>query len=185
MRRESRRFLPAALAVVLTVMAAFPLLAQRPQTREGFWIGFGFGYGGLDLTCDGCEIDRESSISGYLKLGGTLSDRLLIGGQTLGWTKEEDGITVRQGSLTGNLWWYPSATGGFWLTGGAGLAVIDADAGIGGSDSENGFAALAGLGYDIRVGRNISIVPSATWQFGFYDDFNANVIQLALGITFH
>ena len=183
--RSPLRTVPAVLSLLLTLAIAVPGSAQRAQTREGFWIGFGFGYGGLDITCELCEVDRESGLSGYLKLGGTLNPGLLIGGQTLGWTKEEGGITVTQGSLTGNLWWYPSSSGGFWLTGGAGLAVIDADAGIGGSDNETGFAALAGLGYDIRVGRNISIVPSATWQFGFYDDFGANVLQLALGITFH
>ncbi len=185
MHRTLKGIATGVAATLLVAALASPLAAQRAQTREGFFIGLGLGYGSMDVTCDLCEFDRESGMSGYLKMGGTLNDRLLIGGQTLGWTKSEDGITLTEGSLTGNVWWYPSATGGFWVTGGAGLGYINADAGVGGSDSETGFAALAGLGYDIRVGRNISIVPSATWQVGFYDDFGANVLQLALGITFH
>lgn len=172
----------AGAAICMTVSSAN---AQREQTRQGFFIGGGLGYGGLDLTCEGCEVDRESSVSGYLKLGGALSQNLLIGGQTNGWYKKEEGVTVTQGSLSANVWWYPSATGGFWVTGGAGFARMDADAGIGGSDNESGFSALGGLGYDLRVGKNISIVPSATWQFAFYDNFNSNLLQLALGITFH
>ncbi len=173
--------------ILLLACLVFPLSlhAQRAQTREGFWIGFGFGYGGLDITCDGCDVSRESSISGYLKMGGTLSPGLLIGGQTFGWYKEESGVKVTEGSLTANVWFYPNPAGGFWLTGGAGLASLSADAGIGGSDTETGFAVLAGLGYDLRVGRNLSLVPSATWQFGNFDGGGANVLQVALGITFH
>jgi hypothetical protein len=184
MRHLLRRF-PAVLPLLLVFAVATPGSAQKPQTREGFWIGFGFGYGGLDITCDGCEVDRESGVSGYLKLGGSLSQNVLLGVQTLGWYKDIEGVDFSQGSLTGNIWWYPSATGGFWLTGGAGLSRLEVDAGPLGSESESGFAALGGLGYDIRVGRNISIVPSGTWQFGFYDGGGANVLQLALGITFH
>jgi hypothetical protein len=47
----------------------------RPQTREGFWIGGGLGYGSLgieDLT------DREDGLSGNLTLGGTVSPRFLL-----------------------------------------------------------------------------------------------------------
>ena len=118
-------------------------------------------------------------------MGGTLSPGLLIGGQTFGWYKEESGVKVTEGSLTANVWFYPNPAGGFWLTGGAGLASLSADAGIGGSDTETGFAVLAGLGYDLRVGRNLSLVPSATWQFANFDGGGANVLQVALGITFH
>ena len=50
---------------------------------------------------------------------------------------------------------------------------------------ETGFAVLAGLGYDLRVGRNLSLVPSATWQFANFEGGGANVLQVALGITFH
>src|SRR5438094_10350902 len=54
--------------VGLACLAATTAWAQHPQTRQGFWIGFGFGYGSLGLSCDGCNsIDREGGVSGYVK----------------------------------------------------------------------------------------------------------------------
>src|SRR5438552_13519881 len=37
--------------------------AQYPQRREGFWIGFGLGYGTANVTCDTCVSgsDRKST----------------------------------------------------------------------------------------------------------------------------
>lgn len=58
MRHLSRRLaVMTALALVLVSTAS----AQgRPQTREGFWIGFGLGYGSLGFDCSGCGTDRGS-----------------------------------------------------------------------------------------------------------------------------
>lgn len=50
-----------ALATVLLLLGTTALSAQRPQTRKGFWIGFGFGYGSYGISCDGCPSDSESS----------------------------------------------------------------------------------------------------------------------------
>ena len=47
--RAVTRFL-AALGVLLIMMMP-ALSAQHAQTREGFWIGFGFGYGSRHETC--------------------------------------------------------------------------------------------------------------------------------------
>ena len=41
------------LLAVLTTSASVAR-AQYPQRREGFWIGFGLGYGSANVTCDGC-----------------------------------------------------------------------------------------------------------------------------------
>ena len=40
---------PCLLVAVLAGMTLLPtnLAAQRPQTREGFWISFGVGWGNL------------------------------------------------------------------------------------------------------------------------------------------
>src|SRR3990170_2157258 len=70
------------LALVLSFGAA-PLAAQHAQTRDGFWFGAGLGYG--SLGCDGCGGDRTGGSSGYLKLGGTGSQHLLLGVETTGW----------------------------------------------------------------------------------------------------
>ena len=62
--------------------------------------------------------------------------------------------------------------------------------------SGNGFGLIAGAGYDVRIGRNVSVTPVGTFFFG--DDGHVtggglpapqsvkhSVIELGLGITFH
>jgi len=84
----------------LAGLAVTTAWAQHPQTREGFWIGFGFGYGTAGLTCDACgSTTREGSASGYVKLGGTLNKSVLLGGEVDAWTKGESGVTVTLGNV--------------------------------------------------------------------------------------
>ena len=54
-----------------------------------------------------------------------------------------------------------------------------------GSETETGFGALLGLGWDIRVGKNLSLTPF--WNgFGVEtDDVDVNVGQIGLGLTLH
>ncbi len=169
----------AVLALALTPAAP----AQgHPQTRQGFWIGFGLGYGSLGFSCTGCSTSREGALSGYLKLGGTLSPKLLLGGETNGWTKNDAGTTVNAGNASAVLYFYPNPAGGLFLRGGIGWAWLD----LGGFGSETGAGAVFGVGDDIRVGTNTSITPVLNFNFGkLANDFSQNVIQLGVGVTFH
>jgi hypothetical protein len=110
---------------------------------------------------------------------------VLLGGGTTGWTKSEGGVTLTVGTLVALIRFYPSSTGGFFLLGGLGLGTIHAQVDGFGSESETGAGALLGLGYDIRVGRNVSLTPF--WN-GFAvrsSNADANVGQLGLGVTLH
>src|SRR6266480_3700708 len=123
----------------------------------------------------------ESAPSGYLKLGGTLSPNLLIGGETNGWTKSVSGTTLTAGNASLALYYYPQATGGFFLRGGVGVAELS-----GGGSSETGFGLVTGVGYDVRVARNTSITPVANFNWGAPESgVKQHVFQIALGITFH
>jgi hypothetical protein len=154
----------------------------HPQTREGFWIGFGFGYGSLGFECSGCTNDREGAFSGYLKMGGTLSPKLLLGGETNGWTKDDQGTMVTAANASLTLYFYPSADGGFFLRGGVGWASLK----IEGLGSETGPGGTFGLGYDIRVSPKMSVTPVLNFNGGVLaDDFKQNVVQLAVGVTWH
>lgn len=53
--------------------------------------------------------------------------KLLLGVGTNGWTKSEGGATLTVGTLTALMRFYPSATGGFFLTGGLGLGTVNAE----------------------------------------------------------
>ena len=73
---------------------------------------------------------------------------------------------------------------GLVLKGGAGYSRLSADDGIV-SAADDGFGVLAGMGYDVRVGRTTSITPVANYVRGAFDGGSADVFQLGLGVTFH
>ena len=178
MRYLSRSLAMLAALVVLSVSIAS---AQHPQTRKGFWIGFGFGYG--SYTCTNCS--STGSVSGYLKMGGTLGPHLLLGGETNGWSKSESGTTLTTGNASFTAYYYPQPASGLFLRGGVGFS--DARASSGGfSASQTGLGATAGLGYDVRVAANTSITPVFNFVWGHPDSgFNQSILQFAVGVTFH
>lgn len=179
---NSPRFILSGLAVAAFLLVLPSASAQHPQVREGFWISGGLGFG--SLGCQDCS-DRESGLSGQLSLGGTLSQHVYLGASSNAWTKSENGATLTVGMLSAMVRVYPSSTGGFFLTGGLGIGSVKLDYSGFGSDSETGTGVLLGVGYDFRVGRNVSLTPF--WN-GFavdYDPGDANVGQLGLSVTLH
>ena len=109
------------LSVLFLVFLTMPSLSSgQDQTREGFFIGAGFGWGSLGVT-DGDG--RESAASGYLKLGGTLNDQVLVGAESNAWVKDDDGVSMTVTSVTAIIQFYPSPTSGFFLKGGAGFST--------------------------------------------------------------
>ena len=171
---------------LLTTMLATSAFAQHAQTRQGFWVGAGMGYGSLGLTCNTCteDVGRTGSVSGYVKLGGTLRQNILLGVEMNGWTKSEGAGRVTMGNFSGAAYWYPMATQGLFLKAGAGYSNLSADDGFN-SASDGGFGFLGGLGYDIRAGRNLSITPVANWYRGGFNNGSANVLEFGVGITSH
>jgi hypothetical protein len=164
------------LAIALLVVSS-PLNAQRPQTRDGFWFNIGLGYG--SLGCDICD-GREGGLSGGLSLGGTLSQKVLLGVGTAGWAKEFFGETLTVGTLDARIRFYPSATGGFFLTGGLGIGTIRYA-----GNNETGLGLLLGLGFDIRIGNNVSLTPFWNGYAVRSSNDDGNVGQIGLGITVH
>jgi hypothetical protein len=167
----------------LLVSLALPtvLHAQSP-VRKGFWFNGGLGWG--SLGCQDCT-SREGGFSGNLALGGTISPKVLLGVGTNGWTKEEDGARLSAGTLTAQMRFYPSATGGFFLVGGLGVGTVDIVVTGFGSASETTFGGILGLGYDIRIGGNTSLTPFWNGVGLNSDAGDANFGQFGLGISIH
>ena len=155
---------------------------DNKHERKGFWLNVGLGTG--SLGCDDCD-GRESALSGGFGIGGTLSQKVTIGLMTNGWTKEEFGASLTVGTAVVGVRFYPSATGGFFLQGGLGLGSTDLGVSGLGSASETGSGAMLGVGYDIRIGRNVSLTPFYNGFAVKTDNADANVGQLGLGITVH
>jgi hypothetical protein len=179
-----QRSTPVALAALVALLAfgASGVDAQHAQARSGFWFSAGLGVG--SLGCDGCD-DRVNALSGNLSLGGTISPRFLLGGGTTGWSKSEDGATLTVGTVDARVRFYPSVSGGFFLTGGLGIGTVRASISGFGSETETGVGALFGLGYDFRVGQNLSITPYWNGFAVSSSNADANVGQIGVGITAH
>jgi hypothetical protein len=176
---------PSDLSVSQGPTAPTPPLAvgRSPAlARSGFWFNAGFGYGAL--SCEECFGEYLDGFSGGLSAGGTVSERVLLGAGTTGWYRSVDGVWINAGTFDFRVRFYPVRTSGFFLNGGIGLGSVSIGVGRT-SISETGVGAMLGAGWDVRVGRNVSLTPfwngsgistgSATVGFG----------QLGLGITVH
>jgi len=167
-------FRTLTLAGLILGLVASRAAAQHPQIREGFWVSFGLGYGSAHEKCDGCADTTVGGVTGFVRLGGTLSRRLLLGGEIDGWTHSYGGSPSSAetlGNVTAALYFYPMPAGGLFLKGGLGFSDYRFSvSGGGGSVTGLGGGVVAGLGYDIRVGRNISITPTADFWYGSVGD---------------
>lgn len=151
-------------ALALAAVLAVPADGQEAQTQEknprhGFWFSGGLGWGSVGVTCDACSDDRVNGFSGNVRMGGTLGGgRFLLGGETNGWYHSESGVTQNMGFLSFVFVWYPARTGAFFLKFGLGGMYYRADDGF---DELTATAPSGsfGLGYDIRVARNLSLTP--------------------------
>ena len=183
------------------VLAAAPARAGHPQERKGFWIGFGLGFGSADATCSNCaQTARDGSYTFSLKLGGTLNKRVLLGAEFNAWASERENtdVTVSIGNVSGTVTFYPWAASGFFVKAGGGLSYLDQDFQEGTVQvtvSKTGWGLLTGLGYDWRLGRNISVTPYFNFYYGQPGDiefgganlvnWTQNVLDFGVGITIH
>lgn len=173
--------------VLVAALVAVPqsAYAQDAPARDGFFIGLGLGGGSFGCTDCG---DRQSGVSGHLKLGTAVSEQLLLGVESTGWTKEELGARLTHTNVSAMAQFYPSAANGFFLKGGIGVSSLRVSAdvgGVSGSVTENALGLTAGLGYDVRVGNNFSVSPYGSFGWGNHEGSNANTFQLGLGVTWH
>src|SRR5215210_3514879 len=125
------------------------------------------------------DSDREGGVSGFAKIGGTLRQNILLGVEMNGWTKSEGTGRVTMGNMSGAAYWYPMPTQGLFIKAGAGYSNLRADDGVT-SANDGGFGVLAGVGYDVRVGRKLSITPVANWYRGGFNGGSANVLDIGL-----
>jgi hypothetical protein len=153
----------------------------RPHAREGFVFSAGLGYG--TLGCDDC-VDRWGGISGGLLFGWQAHPKVTVGVGTSGFAGDIEGIGVTTGTLDARFRFYFKNDGpaaGLHVNFGVGLGHLSLED----EDTEWGLGLLIGVGWDIRVGRNVSLTPF--WNgFAMANDLvDANVGQIGIGVTIH
>ncbi|KPJ95895.1 MAG: hypothetical protein AMS18_02080 [Gemmatimonas sp. SG8_17] len=179
-------------AILLALhLAANVAQAQSAQRHEAFWIGFGIG-GGWSTT-EGQSEEGLGGGAGYFRLGGTLNQQWLLGGEIIVWGRAEEGIRYSRGNTTFVVLFFPSTAGGLFLKGGIGASYVDVSGdlvGLGFSVSRGGFGTTFGLGWDVKLGNNIYLTPNADLLFQAIetasgDDRNTAILALTLGLTWH
>jgi len=172
--------------------------SHRPNTRHGFWIGIGLGDGLAGLHCAySCADGRIGGVSGYFRLGATLSPSILIGAEANGWLRSDAGVDYSMESASVVVLWYPNRTGALYLKGGlGGLRYREWD----GVDETTATAPSAslGIGYEVRLGRNLSLVPflntlaSSAAQIRLNtvpvttgEELSVTLLQFGVGVTWH
>ena len=157
------------LAAICLVCFVTPVTAQHPNTRQGFWYGFGFGAGSGQVHCDICNDQTGTDLTASARAGGTLSPSWLLGAELDGWTNSQDVVTRRSWTASAVALWYPWPAKGAYVKGGLGVTGYHA------SDSVDVLTttqpgALLGIGYEWRVGKNYSINPYITYQHSLAGD---------------
>lgn len=182
--------------IVITGLSATSLGAQRPQIRQGFWVSMSGGTGNLNWSCDGCAKLDHGGGAIALRLGGSTSQNVLLGAEFNYVLVDLGTAEINGGYAAFTVYWYPRATGGLFIKGGAGVGTFYRHSSDTVTAQSTSAAVLLGAGYDIRVGRKISVNPMLTlWSSNkayLKDDgvpiatgFRQYGVALQLGLTFH
>jgi hypothetical protein len=195
--RTIRRGLLSAAAILLLGGAATAQDAPRglvevsDHGRHGFWGALGVGAGGeaFDLR-DGAGYSGElyrPTIS--LRLGGTPSRYVRLGGELQGWIDDQGSRTESLTSLLFITQFYPAPATGLYLKGGLGLgrSEVDFDEGFGIGDT--GFAGLVGAGWEVRIGRRLYLNPAVDLIQHRYtgrggDRYRERIVNFGIGVLF-
>jgi hypothetical protein len=122
------QFAIVVLLALIVGTGAAQLLSGQAPARDGFFIGFVVGSCSLHFED---ASDRKGSVTGYWKIGGALSDHVLLGAEESGWVKDvEDVVTVTSSYLNAVVYLSPTPTRGFFLKGGLGFATLGGELGV-------------------------------------------------------
>lgn len=195
-----------ALVSLLAGLLAAGAEAQRPPPhRAGLWIEAGGGVGYVRIASGGTSnvTSAPGSVS-YLRVGGRLSDRVLLGVENFGFVDEMLGFFRADTSSIGQTWslgvvvlWYPWRSGVF-VKGGVGAAqgtftVTPPSGGSPVTARGTGVGLTFGLGYDQRISRKVALTGCVCADIGGIgdvvlpttrvEDVIASIYHITLGIT--
>ncbi len=182
-----------ATILCATVMfgSVAPLSAQDsdrpPVEHRGMWLSGGLGGGSTDNDEGGfVSNEDDGGPAAYFRLGGTVSQHILLGGEVIGMTFDRDGTDVSFANVTFTLLYDPAQPGGFFAKGGIGFASVMTSLDTGGgtfTTDDEGFGVTLGVGYDIRIGDNLYLTPNLDFLLQAYsDDRDASLALFTIGL---
>jgi hypothetical protein len=166
------------------------LVEVKEGGRRGFWFGLGVGAGGEsnDFAAGAGYTEPFYQPTISVRAGGTVSPHLRLGGEIHSWINEEvDAVESLSSALIIGQF-YPFRTAGLYLKGGLGIGrnAVQFDDGFDVGDT--GFAALIGVGYELRLGRHFSLNPVIDFVRHTYDgrsggNYRELLVNFGLGVV--
>ncbi len=136
----------------------------------------------------GKRADYRPSLS--VRLGGTVNQRLLLGGEMAVWN---GGGSIYRGNTAFTVLFCPSEEGGVFVRGFVGVANRRVEYTVFSDDfqyfnleeSESGLGLGAGFGYDVRLARNFFVTPCLDGGLQYLADHWAPSLNVTLSATWH
>ena len=165
------------------------LVEVSESSRRGFWLGLGLGAGGesfeLSPSVGYSNALYRPTVS--LRLGGTVSQHLRLGGEVLSWINDVGPAVESLSSALFIAQVYPFSSSGFYVKGGLGIGrnAVDFDDGL--DQGDTGFAGLLGAGYELRLSRRFYLNPTIDlvghrYDDGVVGDYRERLVNFGLGI---
>jgi hypothetical protein len=159
-----------ALLVALVTCASVVAVPSEAaaQERKGLFGSVGIGLGATEAEIEPVDfwVDREIGRVTEASVGWRFNRHFALGMEvkTLsGDLVETPQISLTLANVSGAIWIYPGGSN-FFIKGGLGPAYLDMDVRVPGvgavSGDISGFGYTAGAGYDIRLGRIVSLTPA-------------------------
>ncbi len=177
----------SALLFAFTSVLPAQEAGRSPIVHSGLWLSGGLGGGSTDNDESGfVSEDDDGGPAAYFRMGGSVSQHILLGGEVIGMTFDRDGADVSFANATFTLLYDPALPGGFFAKGGIGFATVTTSLDIGGgtfTTDDEGFGVTIGAGYDIRIGGNLYLTPNIDFLLQTYgDDRDASMALFTVGL---
>jgi hypothetical protein len=184
MNRHSRT---ALFTAAILTLAGSSLAAQERPRHDRFWFAFGLGGGWNTFNVDlepttrrwHIDFDGPRGAAGYFRLGGTVNQHVLFGGEALIFWRENDN-EIQRANVTASALIYPGSHGGLFFKGGFGVAAYE-DHGR----EESGVGTTLGAGFDFRIGRNMFVTPNVDFMLQLFEEHTSGSLLFTLGFTWH
>ena len=141
--------------------------ASAPHTqRAPLWATLSAGRGDLQVNCEICRRNDQSSWAADVTVGGWVGPRTTLGGELGAWRLGGEDATQRMITVSAVSQLYPLAKAAAFVKLGAGLMSYrstDGEQELTGTS----LAVQAGFGYDFPVKERYIVVPHATLVQGF------------------
>ena len=178
-----------ALFALLNILTTFPIVAQDKPRHDRFWWAFGLGGGWNAINVDfepttrrwQFDFDGPRGASAYFRLGGTVNQHVLFGGEAfVFWREGQSGQDLERVNANAIALIYPGAEGGLFFKGGFGVASSEGPRG-----DESGVGTTLGAGFDLRIGTNIFVTPNIDVMVQMFEESTNASLLFTMGFTWH